>query len=333
MSLHRFQVFASVVRHGSLTKASQQLHCVQSALSRHLKAFQDEYGVLLHTNGRGIEVTERGRALYSELKPLLSQLAKLDEKYRVIGRQAKSLVVGGSRGASKSILPPLITQFMKAHPTVEIELKPGASLDVEDLLLKSDVDLALISDPYPSPLLEMEPFRELKICVFVARHHPLAKRAEIEAEELAQFPIVAGRAKRGEGRFAEFLRRMSSKDVKLDAAIRCEWPNLVKAIVRSGEAVGVLYRDFLETPGSSGVFKIVNVAELNLSVMSYIVYRKDKPLDPNARDFLALLRAARTAPTSRKGARLQTKRSGPLRPSRSAKKCSPGQLRNWNSNP
>jgi LysR family nitrogen assimilation transcriptional regulator len=213
MSFHQLQVFDAVVRHGSLTKASEQRHCVPSALSRHLKAFQEEYGTLLHSNGRGVKVTERGRALYSELDPLLSQLAASLEKYRVLGKtaQAKSLVIGGSRGASKSVLPPLITQFKKAHPTVEIELKAGASPDVEDLALKSEVDLALISDPYPSPSLEMEPFRELKICVFVARHHPLAKRAEIPAEELAQFPIVAGRAKRGQGRFAEFLRRMSAK--------------------------------------------------------------------------------------------------------------------------
>ena len=208
MSLHQLQVFDSVVRHGSLTKASEQTHCVPSALSRHLKAFQDEYGTLLHANGRGVEVTERGWAFYHELEPLLSQLATACDKYCVSTKsaQAKSLVIGGSRGASKSVLPSLITRFKKAHPTVEIELKAGASPDVQDLALKSEVDLALIS-----------------------------------------------------------------------------------------EAVGVLYQDFLETAGSSGVFKILKVAELNLTVMSYIVYRKDKPLGQNARDFLMLLRAARSA--------------------------------------
>jgi hypothetical protein len=86
---------------------------------------------------------------------------------------------------------------------------------------------------------------------------------------------------------------MAANGVNFEVLMRCEWPDAVKTIVRDAEAVRLLYRDVLEKAIGHGTFKIINVAGPNLSVISYIMYSKERPLSQCARDFLAFLRAAR----------------------------------------
>jgi DNA-binding transcriptional LysR family regulator len=85
---------------------------------------------------------------------------------------------------------------------------------------------------------------------------------------------------------------MGSERLNLNVLMRCEWPDAVKTAVAHSDAVGVLYLDLVEQGVKAGLFKIINVAGINLSVLSYIVYAKGKPLSQNAREFLGFLRAS-----------------------------------------
>ena len=87
--------------------------------------------------------------------------------------------------------------------------------------------------------------------------------------------------------------------VKLNVLMRCEWPDAVKAAVRDGEAVGILYRNNVERGVSAGQFKIVDVIGVNLSVISYILYSRQKTLSQTAQEFLRLLRGAANSSTTR----------------------------------
>jgi len=75
--------------------------------------------------------------------------------------------------------------------------------------------------------------------------------------------------------------------------VRCESSDSVKAAVKSGAGVGILYRDTVEEEVRKGEFKLLKITGINLTRRSYIAYLKEKPLSQNAREFLELLRAAR----------------------------------------
>lgn len=307
MTLHQLEVFASIAKRLNVSQSqlSRELRVSQPAISQQLKFLEADLGGAMFTrNGRGLVLTERGQAIREDVEAILGQVDALKKKYA--GPQEdqtkKSLTLGGSHGPSTSVLPSLMTLFKKHHPSAEIELKAGSSPDMQDLVLNSEVELAVITNPYPSSSLEMEPFGELKLCVFVATHHPLANRKEIKPEELALFPLIIGRTRKGRSRSHELLGSMAARGLKLNVLMRCEWPDAVKAVVREGEAIGMLYEDVVEEAVSNGLFKIIKVAGLNLTVLSYIVYSRERPLSQNAQDFLALLRAARGKSPSSKTA-------------------------------
>jgi hypothetical protein len=77
----------------------------------------------------------------------------------------------------------------------------------------------------------------------------------------------------------------------MNVALRCEASEAVKAAVRLGLGIGILYENAIASRLSTGNLKLVNVPELKqLGIQSFIVYNGRKPLSPIAQDFLALLR-------------------------------------------
>lgn len=295
MNLHRFRVFTCVAKHRSVSKASRELHLSQSALSQHLKVLQEQFGNLFKRNGRGLELTSRGEALYHEVRPILTQFDAAESKYSIAthAEKSKPVRVGASHGPGTLALPSLISSYMRLHPSVEIDLKVRNSSDMQDCVINGELDLAVITNPAPTASLEMEPFKTFRLCLFVSAHHPLARARHVSAEVLAKYPLVSGREQRVRSRTDELLGSMRTRGINLKVLMRCEWPDAVKAVVREGEAVGILYRDLIEQGVKAGRLRIINVAGVNLSIISYIVYSAEKPLSQNAKEFLDFVRAAR----------------------------------------
>ncbi len=294
MDLYRFQLLAGVVKHRTVTKAAQELHISQPALSQQLKLLQERFGSLLHKRGRGVELSKRGEAFYKRIQPILAEIESVRWEYelRPFSQTGTVLRIGSSYGPATSLLPSVVNAFKREYPATEIHLRVLNSPDTEELLKNSELDLAVVTNPIPTESIQMEPFKTFQICLFASSTHPLAQESEIPIETLENYPLVIGRAKKARGRTDELLRSIAASGVRLNVLMRCEWPDAVKSIVRQGEAVGVLYRDSVEQAVRAGAFKILNVIGVNLSVISYILYSREKSLSQAAQEFLRLLRAA-----------------------------------------
>lgn len=296
MTLHRFQLFVSIARQLNITKVSQALHVSQPSVSHQLKLLQEEYGITLFTkNGRGLELTETGRAFLRDVEPITAQIEGLRAKY--LGRQtlqdSDSLSVGGSHGPSVSVLPYVMTQFKQRHPRADLNLKTGTSTQIEQLVLRHHLDIAVITNPFASPSLRMEPFRKEILAVFVAANHRLATKKNLEIDELASLPLVIRGNRGGRNRTEVLLSELAAHGVRPNIFMRCESPDSVKAAVRNGAGVGILYRDAIESAVQAGAFSILEVSGLELGGPSFIVYSSERPLSPSALEFLLLLRMAR----------------------------------------
>jgi DNA-binding transcriptional LysR family regulator len=189
-------------------------------------------------------------------------------------------------------VPSVLAAFKELYPPTDIQLRVSNSPNIQELVASSEVDLAVVTNPSPADSLEMEPFKTFRICFFVSPAHPLAASKHVTGQMLARYPLVIGRAKKARSRTDELLNSMAAHGVKLNVLMRCEWPDAVKSVVREGEAIGILYLDNVEQGVRAGQFKIIDVAGVNLSIISYIVYPKEKALSQNAQEFLRFLRAA-----------------------------------------
>jgi LysR family transcriptional regulator, transcriptional activator of the cysJI operon len=250
MRSDRLQLFVTVAKHLSITQAAREHRISQPAVSRHLKLLQQELGFsLLKKKGRGIQLTRSGRALFAQGVNIFSQF---DAFKLTHGKQKQeSLTLAGSHGPCTYLLPSLITDFNQTHPSATLKLRMGSSAEIEEWLLTSDVDLAVISKRTTSPSLHMEPFRNEELVAFAVPSYPLAGKKSVSRSEFGNIRLIVKIRRKGQSRTETQLCDFAKRGVKFKTVMGFESSQSVKEAVRRGAGVGLLFRDTVE-PDQSG---------------------------------------------------------------------------------
>jgi DNA-binding transcriptional LysR family regulator len=296
MTLRRLEVFLVVAKHLSVTLGARELYVTQPTISEQLKLLQDTIGARLIKKTRtGIALTPIGAAFLKDVEAIRSQLDLLETKYAGLAanQDEEVLTIGASYGPSTSLIPTLMTQFFASHPTVKLDLYRAERTRIENLLMKSQIDIAITTYPVHRAALKSEPFRTEKLSAFVPADHPFASLKEIKIAQLPKIPFVVRTSKENESRTEKLLRDLCRIGHRPKIAMRCESPEALKTAVRNGAGVGILFYDSIREEVRRNEFVVVKLAGIELKSRSYIVYCKKKPLSKPAQEFLTLLRASR----------------------------------------
>ncbi len=294
MTFKQFIAFATVARHLNVTRASAELRVSQPSLSKHLKQLQEAYKVKLYyrKDSGGIELTDEGRDLLKHVNVILSELEKLKARFKpgVLSDRAGSLRVGGSYSPSAILLPSIMVLFKKNRPGMATTLRTHSRIVIERLILRNEIDLAVISRPSRSPSIVSEPYRGERLVAFASPTHPLATKRSVTLEELALIPLIIAGGRRGTSIAEQLLRQLERDGYKLNIAMRFTSTDSVKTAVQEKYGIGILYEDNVQHELKRGDFKQVRFPEIEkLAVQSYIIYRKDRPLSSHAEYFRKLL--------------------------------------------
>jgi DNA-binding transcriptional LysR family regulator len=289
MTLHQLRIFESVARHLNVTRASQELHMSQPAVSQQIQLLQQECETRFVVRiGQGVELTERGRAFLEAIRPIVVQVGDVESTFKVKSNQKKSsfLAVGGSRSHTVTVLPEILSAFKQNHPWVQFALESNDSSTMEQRVLSAEVEIALINHPSSCEQIAYEPYKEMGIVAFALTVSPLVGK-KITLTELFQIPLVVRRR-------STTLRELLKKGYKPNIAVECDVSEAVKAAVQRGLGVGILYRETVEADLKSRDLKILHVPDLErIRTKSFIIYNKCRPLSGVAQDFLQALRESR----------------------------------------
>lgn len=145
-TLNQLNVFLKVVQLQSVTKASEELHLTQPAVSIQLKNFQDQFEIpLTEVVGRKIYITDFGREIAEAAEAILNQVQAINYKTlafkgQLAGRLKLSVVSTG-----KYVMPYFLTSFMRMHQGVELMMDVTNKSKVLESLENNEVDFALVS--------------------------------------------------------------------------------------------------------------------------------------------------------------------------------------------
>ncbi|CAN1561575.1 LysR Transcriptional regulator [Flavobacteriaceae bacterium] len=145
-TLNQLQIFVKIVQMQSVTKASEELHLTQPAVSIQLKNFQDQFEIpLTEVIGRKIHITDFGHEIAEAAENILNQVYAINyktlaHKGQLTGRLKISVVSTG-----KYIMPYFLADFMKQHSGVELLMDVTNKNKVVESLVNNEVDFALVS--------------------------------------------------------------------------------------------------------------------------------------------------------------------------------------------
>jgi LysR family transcriptional regulator, low CO2-responsive transcriptional regulator len=151
MTLNQLRTFLAVADHGSVRGAAEDLVVTQAAVSASLAALQKSLGVvLLAPDGRGLRLTEAGRAYAEYVRRILGLVAEAALAAAAAADPERSeLRIAAVTTAAEQLLPGLLSQFLQHHPRMGLRLEAGNRERVRALLDRHQVDLVFTGRPEP----------------------------------------------------------------------------------------------------------------------------------------------------------------------------------------
>jgi DNA-binding transcriptional LysR family regulator len=301
MTLHQLRIFECVVRHLNITKASAALHISQPSVSQQLKLLEEEFARKFFIRvSQGVELTPEGKEFFDAIQPMLAEAEKLEQRFKngAKANDVAPLIVGGSHNVSVNVLPKLLMALKERHPSVQFALETDRSPVIEKRVLTSELEIALVTNPSHRAEIVYEPYEELEVVAFCLPTNPLARK-KLTLKELVECPLVM----RSGGRTEKMFTNLG---YKANIALRCEVSSAVRAAVRIGMGVGILYRNAVASRVARGNLSLINVPELKeMGFKSFIIYDRRKPLAPMAQEFLQILREKKSLPIAVNDKRVQ----------------------------
>ncbi|NOU95948.1 LysR family transcriptional regulator [Paenibacillus sp. LMG 31456] len=191
MNLHALRVFHSVALFGSVTKAANELHISQPAVTLQLRNLEKELGVhLVVPHGRGIALTYAGEELEKLSHKLFAVEREITARMEEIVTGIRGeLIIAATYLPANKLLPKWIAAFKKAHEHVSIKLITLNTRDAIDKLSKHEADVAVIGGGWEIPGIRWEHLGDDELWFIVHPGHPLAEQ-EISLQEMMNETFV-----------------------------------------------------------------------------------------------------------------------------------------------
>jgi LysR family transcriptional regulator, low CO2-responsive transcriptional regulator len=242
VTLRQLRTFKTVADMSSFSAAAQRLRLSQPSISYQVKELEETLGLpLLDRLGKRVRLTEAGNVLYAYARRMLDVLDEATiaiEEMRGIKRG--TLRVGASTTVGIYLLPAALGAFKKQHPGLVISLEIGTRARVQEQVLHSELDLAVVGPALKDPELAVIPFLSDELVVVAPSGHPLAGKRGLTLKQLAHEPFVMREQASGSRWSLEKAARKAG--AKLVVAMELGSNGAIKHAVESGLGLAVISR-------------------------------------------------------------------------------------------
>ncbi|WP_144460663.1 LysR family transcriptional regulator [Siminovitchia fortis] len=285
------EVFIAVAEKKNFSRAAEELHMTQPAVSQYIRAFEREIGTrLLERTNKYVKLNKAGEIVYDHAKEIVGLYTKMQGLVDdLTNKTSGPLAIGASYTFGEYILPHVIADMLEEHPLVNPAISIGNTRDIAEFVLKHQLDVGIVEGDFRHDKLMIEPFAEDRMFIVAAPGHPLAQEENITPQELEKErwiirEIGSGTRKAADNMFAAI--NISPKRIMEFGSIQ-----LIKESVEAGLGISLLSQWAIRKELAMGTLKKIEVDGLpftrKFSIVTSSPYRT-KALDT----FLAFVREA-----------------------------------------
>ena len=225
---------------GGLARAAEQMNITQSALSHQIKGIEDQAGVELFVRrSKPLKLSAAGMKMLAAAEEILPRITELQAEFSgLVAGSAGRLHIAIECHACFEWLFPVLEQFRKAWPEVDVDIRPGLAFDALPALRKEEVDLVVSSDPEEIPDTDFTPLFDYEPVFVASASHPLAKKQVIEADDFRGETLITYPVDRA--RLDVFSQLLTPAKVEPAAVRQVELTAVILLLVASNRGVAVL---------------------------------------------------------------------------------------------
>ncbi len=288
------QTFLAVVEAGGrLSAAAKQIGMSQPGVTHQLNELERRLNVKLldRARGRAARMTRAGRLFARYARSILelqgSMFAELEGLARQLGGHLR---VGASPGPGEHWLPPLLCDFRRANPHLQVELHVTDARSIVELVFNSDLELGFVGGRWSRAGLRFDPVASDEFVLIAAADHPLAIAEGLLLRELEGAELVLQEP--GTGLRTTFEQELADRALTLSHfSILAELGNQesVKAAVMAGNGIGCVWRGSIAAELALGRLAVLDVADFQPDSNFYAVRRRNRQLTLRAQSLLEYL--------------------------------------------
>jgi DNA-binding transcriptional LysR family regulator len=244
MADRRLQVFHTVARLLSFTKAAESLHMTQPAVTFQVRQLEEHFNTRLfdRTHNR-ISLTDAGRKVYEYADRIFELYSEMENAVReMTGEISGALTIGASTTIAEYMLPTLLGDFKEKYPDVTIHLKVSNSEGIVSMVENNTIDLGVVEAPVGNKNLVVETCKRDKLVAIVPPGHVLAKEPCLTFPRLLEFPFICREEGSGTREVIGAYLDGQPSCGTLKIAMELGSPEAVKGAVEAGMGVSVVSR-------------------------------------------------------------------------------------------
>ncbi len=276
LDLKRLQQVITVVRAGSISKAAEELHMTQPALSRSIATLEDRYGFRIFDRGRGgASLTPVGKSVVREAEELLRQARSVDHNFKLYqSGKAGQIAFGMGPLIASLLLPALSVHFLRERPHLQLQAVTRPASVLYEELLEDRIELLFCggSQLQDKPQIHCHPVGHIQIANIVRSDHPLARQKATRLEDIAAFPLLIG---------AEVIGASWGRQT---GAFICDNYHILRDTTLDTDGVWISSPDLVRQDIEEGRLQSLTLEDNNIQTLTevYRVSRKSNQLSPSA---------------------------------------------------
>ena len=246
MDIHNIRAFLMVAETGSFSRAAEKLFITQPAISKRISTLEFTLDCQLFDRlGKTVQLTQAGVAIIPSYQRIM---AEIDEAKNIIStlrtQVSGHLKFGTSHHIGLHRLPPVLRQYTKRYPDVELDIQFMDSEQAAALILEGSIELALVTlaDNIEQPLTMIPVWTDNMLCV-AAKDHVLAKQKKVTKNQLTEHGVLLQS-------HSTHTRDIIDRALKLDANIKIimesNYLETIKAMIQNGLGWGVLPESMID---------------------------------------------------------------------------------------
>ncbi|MEO5939740.1 MAG: LysR family transcriptional regulator [Candidatus Limnocylindrales bacterium] len=291
MTVHQLRIFRTVADRASFSRAAEQLHLSQPAVSHQVKALAAAIGApLFEFVGRRVLLTETGRLLHDHAVRILSEFEAAERAVDELhGLQRGQLRVVGDTTVGIYVLPDVLGAFHQRYPAIDVRLDVGNRQHVHDRLAANEADIAVVGRPWQRPDLPLtvRPFLANELIAIAAPSHPLATSRRVSLARFAAEPIILREIGSGTRETAEATLARAGRSI--DVVMELGSNGALKRAVARGLGVAIVSRFAVGLELQLGLLVELPVTGFPIARQWHLVHPRDRRFGPVGTAFLAFV--------------------------------------------
>lgn len=291
-TLNQLQIFLKIVQTQSVTKASEELHLTQPAVSIQLKNFQDQFDIpLTEVIGRKIYITDFGREIAEAVESIINQVYAINYKTlafkgQLTGRLKISVVSTG-----KYVMPYFLTNFLQKHSGIELLMDVTNKYKVIESLECNEVDFALVSI-LPNNL-NIEKLDLLQNKLFLVGSAKSKLKRKISTEEIFKdLPLIF--REKGSGTRQTMEKFFERNNISVLKKFELTSNEAVKQALLAGLGYSIMPLIGIKNELHNDELQIIPLKGLPIKTTWSLIWLKGKKHSPISLSFLDYLRSEKS---------------------------------------